>query len=176
MDSSVDTAERTVGELRIRSAPLERDEAPYRSQPSSVRLERTGGGMASFGGPGVATYLIALVMAGLMSFALIVRSWPAIGAVTFIILALGVIVARRRPQPKTRWVEIGGGRLQAGGEGESVEVALDEVQEVAVGVDGPSRSLFVRVEGVGRVPLLYGLDEEEARAAQRSVRDALAEA
>lgn len=168
-----DASDRRVGDLLIRATSLESDDVPYRSQVGSLRIERPKAAAASFEGPGLVTILIALLSAVLLAFALIVRSWPAVGAVSLTIAALGWLVLRGRDERGTRWVELGAGKLSAGGEGEPVELALDEVSDVGIGVDGAYRSLFVLVEGAGRVALLYGLKDAEAEAAQRSLREVL---
>lgn len=170
-----DIEEQVVGRLLIRVTKPEGVEAPYRGGAGMLRLERRGEDTMKkppwTRGPVVLAFIL---MAMLITFAGVTRTGAAIGTVSIAVLALLYLVIRgERRASAVSWVELDGGTVRAGGDGDPVQLGADRIEQVDVGHDGAYRSVFVRVREEGRVPLLYGLDEAEATAARDALTAAL---
>lgn len=121
-----------------------------------------------------AVALSAVLAAGLLAFAIIVRSWPAIGAVSVAIAALGWLVFVSRSAPLGGIVRVVGDELRVIAPGRSLKIRTADVEAVALGEDRDAlRTVWARVKGEGRVLLFEGLTPEEAGAALEQLTAAL---
>lgn len=167
-----------VGDLAIRRVVPAESSSTYRAWGAGkLEIERRAETDTSRPLPGPVTLLIGVLCALLLAFAAYARSYPAIGAVSFTLLALTVMVmrsSRRRPPPSDR-LELGEGRLVARGANAMIDASLDDVRAVGMGRDAAlQRTVWVSLGAGGRALLLDGLSEPEAEACAEALRDALA--
>lgn len=168
-------AERRVGALTLREATPPEGDAPYRRRPDGpLEIERTRE-TAAGARPGVVTLLIAILGFLLLLFAAYVRSGPAIGSVSFALVALAWLVLRSsRTEKRVERVHVDGERLRLEGVEEPMSAPIDAVEEIGLGVGTAAlRTLWVRVADRGRVMLLEDLTAPEADAAADALREAL---
>lgn len=170
--------EERVGSVAIRRVAPSESSSTYRARGAGrLEIERHIEAEAHRPLPGPITLLIGVLSALLLAFAAYARSYPAIGAVSFTIVALAVMVwlsSRRREPPRER-LEVGEGRLVASGTSGAVDAPLADVREVGVGRDAAlQRTVWISLAAGGRALLLDGLSEPEASACAEALRDALA--
>ncbi len=176
MERVADVNEERIGTLLVKSAEGT-DELTYREPAVMPRVEIVRAGdqvsTGSFRSPYV-TLLASLLAFGLLSFAIIVRSGPAIGAISVAVGALAWLVLRggKRIVTGTR-VGIADGELRVVSPEQRLKVPLDEVEGIGIGEDEPFVTLFARLRGRGRVLLMDGLTREEAEAVVARLGDAL---
>lgn len=169
-----DAVERKVGRLVIRTA-TQGDRAGYRHAADAPVLELRCQPTAT--GPvrsGTAVALAAVLAAGLLVFAIIVRSGPAIGAVSVAIGALGWLVLASRRGRAAAIVRIGADELCVIAPDRKLRAPIADVESVALGNDQDAlRTVWARVKGEGRVLLLDGLTTDEADVALERIDAAL---
>lgn len=168
-------AETRVGTLILRHAPPPEGDAPYRRRPDGpLEIERTRSEVPR-PRPGVISALVAVLGLGLLVFAAYVRSGPAIGAVSFALVALAWLVLRSRVAvDRVERIRLAGEQLHVESGDEPMTVAVSDVARVDLGLDTASlRTVWAAVAGRGRVMLLDGLTEEEANAMIDALRDRL---
>lgn len=173
--SSALPEEETVGRLVVRAASRD-GESDYRHPARVPVLELRC--QPSRGGPirsGVAVALASVLATALLAFAIIVRSWPAVGAVSVAVGALAwLVLASRGGRPATI-VRLTDDELSVIAPGRGARVLLADVESVALGEDHDAlRTLFARMRGAGRVLLLDGLTPEEADLALERLGDHVA--
>ncbi len=156
--------EERVGNLLVR-----------RAAEVDLEIVRSDGQIAggSFRSP-LVTALTGLLAFGLLTFAVIVRSAPAIGSISVAVMALGWLVffGGRRTVERTR-VALAQGRLSVEGTEEPLDVPADEIEGLGIGQNLPTSTVFAYVKDRGRVLLLDGLSPEEAESAAARLSSAL---
>lgn len=164
--SAEEPEEQRIGRLVVRAAS--RDGASDYRHPARVpvlelRCEAGGRGPIR---SGAAVALAAVLATVLLAFAVVVRSWPAVGAVSVAVGALGWLVLAGRSGRLAAIVRLTKDELRVIAPGRAARVPLSDVESVALGQDRDAlRTLFARVKGAGRVLLLDGLTPEEAALA-----------
>lgn len=165
------TDEKQVGRIRIVSqAPAEASAAYRERGEATVVVERLGDGAPARRASPVVLAVIGILNVGLVGFAWYVRSWPAVGGVTVVLIAfvlffLSVHRGGRRPRAKV----VVGDQLRARG----LAARSVHVSDVGVGVgDTASRTVWVSLPS-GRELVLEELTAAEANAAADAIREAI---
>ena len=178
MGSAQETHEELVGSVAIRRVAPSESASTYRARgEGKLEIERRAEGEASRPLPGPVTALIGVLSLLLLAFAAYARSYPAIGAVSFTLLALTAMVLRssRRRVPPSERVEVGEGRLVLRGTTGAIDTSLADVRAIGVGRDAAlQRTVWVALGATGRAMVLDGLSETEANACAEALREALA--
>ena len=166
----------TVERLRIRRG-MRLHDATYREAGSqTLELELPPSAVTLESARPLVVMLIGILSTLLLTFAVVVRVWPAVGTVSVAVGALAFLVFKRaKPAPPQR-VCLAPEELMASGL-ERHRAPIADVRGVGAGAgSASSRTLWVELEGVGRVLLLDGLSTGEASAARDALERAVDQA
>ena len=168
-------SEEKVGGLVIwRGVPA--DGEPYRDlRDGDLEIRQGSGAIASAEtGPGRMMLLVMILGGLLLTFAVVVRSIPAMATVGAALVALTWLVVYRKRR------SVAAGRVVLGAEGirietptERVVTELSDVQALGVGEDGALHTLWIQIREHGRVLVFDGLEKDEARKAEGALTEAI---
>jgi hypothetical protein len=121
----------------------------------------------------VATGIAIFLAIAVLVLALATGSRPALGVVPIppIALVVGLVIALLRTQRMS--LIVANDHVSMTAPLRSAHAPIDRIDSIDVGNDAPYRTVWMRVQGVGRVLVLDGLDEREATLAAGRLREAL---